>query len=316
MMCFIITQTRLIDSVDVMIMTKSPYMQELSMKCLAEAVDEVLQVSDGYGDSSPTKLTVPDLERLMHVKVSVTASDASNTTESLYSVLVGIFKDRRGRIVRACKKALSKVVDDMRRADTSTPTKKHKGGFPGPPIPKSSGAVYGFQRSVVTLTEKISIPPALLSADSASEPLVAVTERQPPSRQQKIYVRMVERGFPHRDEEDIDDDIPEQYTVKMFKFELSDYKDAFSFYKDSEPGDIEFDFQDHPCYLAYFAHVCDECNTRVPNPPVGIRVASQPDIVSTAQSHNVALISCDRHGNVTEVSGTCFCFDAFVACQV
>ena len=286
-------------------------MQELSVKCLAEAVDEVLEVSDGYGDS-PTRLSVPDLERLMHVKVSVTASDESNTTESLYSVLVGIFKDRRGRVVRACKKALSKIVDDMKKALTSTPTKKHKGGFPSPS--KSSGAVYGFQRPVVTLTEKISNPPALETADSSGKQ-PPVTDPSPPSRHPKIYVRMVERGFPHHDDEDMDN-IPEHYIVKMFKFELSDYKDAFSFYKDSEPGDIEFDFQDHPCYLAYFAHVCDECNTRVPNPPVRFRVASQPDIETTAPSHNVALISCDRHGNVTEVSGTCFCFDAFVACQV
>ena len=314
MMCLTFIQTRLIDSVDVLIMTKSPYTQELSVKCLAEAVDEVLEVSDGYRDS-PMRLTVSDLERLMHVKVSVTASDESNITESLYSVLVGIFKDRRGRIVRACKKALSKVVDDMRKADTSTPTKKHKGGFPGPP--KSTGVVYGFQRSVVTLSEKTSIPPALLSADSesAGKP-PAVTERLPQLRIQKTYVRMVERGFPDRDEEDMDDGIPLPYTVKIFKCEIPDYKHHFSYYKDSEPGDLEYDFQDHVSYLAYFAHVCNECNTRVPNPRVEFRVASQPDIETSAQSHDVAMISCDRYGNVTEVSGTCHCFDAFVACQV
>jgi hypothetical protein len=301
-------------------MTKSPYIQEVSVKCLAEGVERgLLLAHPGYAES-PTSLTVQELERLMHVKVSVTAPDDSKSTESLYSILVGIFKDRRGRIVRACKKAISKIVDDIKIAESpSTPTKKFRtGGFTGPPVPKSNAPVYGFQRSIVTLTEKVSPgPPSLVSTTESLEVPAPATERTPPSRQQKIYVRVVERGIPHRDDEElVDADVPDLYTVKIFKFELAVYTEEYTFYKKLEPGEIEFDFPEHPCFLAYFAHVCDECNVRVPTPPVGIRLASQQDIVTSAPSHLVALITCDRHGNVIEVSGTCDRFDAFVACQV
>lgn len=298
-------------------MTKSPYIQELKATCLAEAIEDAVEREARY-NGYPATLTLSDIERLMHVKVSVAEADTSKNVESLYSLLVGIFKDRRGRIVRACRKAISKVVDDMLTLgdDSLRPPKKSRsGGFTGPPIPRSNAPVYGFQRAIVTVTEKMTTTDSdVLCVDSCDS---FPTERRPPARKQKTVVRMVDRGFQQEIEDSCgDEQTYNLYYVQIVKEDIAEYKKG-SFYNDCENHEIEFDFPEHPSYLPYFAYVCDECNVRVPNSRRGrIQLSSQPDLVTSAQTHNILKIECDRHGNATEVIGTCIQFDAFVACQV
>jgi len=117
---------RLIDAVDCMIMGTSPFIQEVPNVTLASSVYSSFDVTTGEFNS----LLPKDLERFMHHRVFVAGNRRDLEAESLYSLMVGVFKDRRARVVRACKKAFSHVVDLMKvDIDSPSPSKKKSGGI-------------------------------------------------------------------------------------------------------------------------------------------------------------------------------------------
>lgn len=308
-------QGKLIEAIDLLILKQSPFIQEVPNATLTRAVIEAIPV-DEFTEGFYT-LSLPDIERLMHVKVSVDQPvdpTKSLPAESLYSILVSLFKDRRGRVVRACKKAASNVFEQLIKSSREVPTsysltsppKKKKGGFPAPPPSRSANKSFGFPRS---LLESNSEDQAM-SQQSTSTP-VSPQPKVGDQARQRQWVRIVDRGYEEEAEGAVGS-LTRPWIVKTWKVECEYFKELFPAYAEKDPGDFEFDFPEHASYVAYYGAVCDEVNVKVPVPT---NVGPVLEADTSATHHYVAHIVTDRFGNAIEVSGPCARFEAFVACQ-
>lgn len=285
-------------------MEVSPFLQEIPVSRLAAAVEEAFPV-DVSGDTF-RKLTANDIVRLFNTRVQLsTAKHRTSGWESAHSLIVQIFKDRRGKVVRACKSAFSHVIDlaKLSSADEGAQgsAKKKTGGFACPPNSKKS-----VRHSNLGSVRPISVSKDTTFVDDSHE-----------ISQFRHSVRVVHRGFPEIiiEESTGEEESDTVWVVSILKLTLTEFKSRYSFYAASDVSDYHWDFPDHPIFLPYYAAVCNDLNVRtvVPSQTIG---PIDSNGGNNAKYRSVANVTLNSHGSVIEVSGPCAKFEAFIASQV
>lgn len=296
-------QSRAIEATDRLIMEESPFLQEISMAKLSEAVEEAIPL-DATGNAF-RMMTAADIAKVMTISVQLREKPNSDKArwESVHSVLIYLFKTRRAKCVRSCKNAIDQVVrlaEPLANGEGTSglPVKKKvkTGGFPCPPKSKRSER----HRSLGNAA----------AVSSGGKRSVEV-------------IRLVRRGYPKSDSEIEDSKAAstetcqsdEEWVVSLTEVELSEFKELFPFYKESPTKELEWDFPDHPLFLPYYAAVCNEMNVRKPVPQNRIGPINVND-GNAAQYKPLASVVSNRHGAVVEVRGPSPRFEAFIASQV
>ena len=236
---------------------------------------------------------------MMSVRVAMSHRPGDKAWESLHSLLVTLFKDRRAKLVRHCKTAFQHAVSlaEIVAAADRRPAKKTKtGGFPVPP------------------TSKRSSKHSTLGVASAS------MFKPGPEGYRVTSYRVVQRGLPIVDEDANvtgSSSVDAQWVVGLAKLTKEEFFDRFAKYK-PRPDDNDvllWDFPDHPLFLPYYAAVCHEFDARSPvEPDACMLYVSRDGTKSAFQS--VANVVLNNNGAVVEVSGPSAKFEAFVASQV
>lgn len=289
-------------------MEVSPFQQEIPVSQLAATVEDAYPV-DVSGDSF-RMVNAKVLEDLFRVRVQVpsTLKSRSSGWESVHSLLIQIFKDRRGKVVRACKSAfqhvtdLAKLMDGVEEGNARVTKKKKAGGFACPPPSKKSE-----RHSNLGCVRPVSSSKEVISADDRRE-----------LSESRSTIRIVQRGFPVTIlEESTGEEQSEVWVISLLKLSLSEFQTRFPFYDNSDVtvSDVQWDFPDHPLFLPFIAAVCNDLNIRkkVPAQSIGPVTSNGGN---NAKSRSVANVIFNSHGSVVEVSGPCAKFEAFVASQV
>lgn len=298
-------QTGVMDGIDRLIMEASPFLQEVSIAALSGMLEEAVP-SDMSGDAFRA-ISSHNLAKIMSIRVRLpnrkSSDDDSPRWESLHSLLVQLFKDRRAKLVRSCKTALDHVIElasaKVYLHDTATKADKE-------PKKRRCGGV------VAKLKSKRSERHRSLGAAAA----VSTSGRRVG---EGPLLRVVQRGFPQTDDNEesgeVDDSTGDEWVVSLATMELSEFWSTYSFFEGKQVTELEWDCHEHPLFLPYYAAVCSEMDVRKPIPRHRIGPIDPVD-GNTAPFRPLAVVSSNRHGAVIEVRGPCSRFEAFVASQV